>query len=275
LNSASKAKVLAHEFVPRRERLWYVKQKPTGLMKTLLTISSLCVAAVFLAGGVVLTTELRANRDLRATNQKLDADLRAAEEQSANLRAENQEATQQLLAAQRTSEDLTTQLADLQNADDLEINSEAVVPTVNPYPVQAYLGQKFLGQAWIIPRNIRKDAKTQSYVYEPVVWLDENLRKGFVTHHTNVVEREVESRTYVNTIQYPQPVYYISRPYYHRPPTNLIPPKPSLPVAPPAQPNPPQFNPGNGTLITQKLWTPAGQIKTRPQVLSKPVNSPR
>lgn len=225
-------------------------------MKTLMTISSICLAALLVAVGVVWTMEIRANRDLRETNLRLEAELRAAQEESRMLRAEQEEVSKQLAVAQETAEELHAQLAGQNSGNTPEVQLETA-PRFNPFPAQAYLGQKPLGQAWIIPRNIRKDPRTQGYVYEPVIWLDENLRKGFVTHHTNIVEREVESRTYVNTIQYPQPVYYGYRPIYGRPPTNPYPPAPQLPNPPITQPSLPNINSGSGLLIPQKIWRPS------------------
>lgn len=225
-------------------------------MKILLTISSVCLAALLVIAGITWTTEVQANRDLRKTNLRLEADLRSAQEESRMLRAEHGAVTTQLAAAQETAAELHAQLAEQHHGQDTELQPDTV-PSFNPFPAQAYLGQRHLGQAWIIPRNIRKDPKTQGYVYEPVIWLDENLRKGFVTHHTNIVEREVGARTYVNTVQYPQPVYYGYRPIYQRPPTNSFPPAPQLP-------NPPGSLPGNGLLIPQKIWRPSDLNQRRP-----------
>ncbi|MCW5553756.1 MAG: hypothetical protein KIS67_16560 [Verrucomicrobiae bacterium] len=232
-------------------------------MKTLMTISSICLTALLVAVGVVWTSEVRANRDLRETNLRLEAELHAAQEESRTLRAEHEAVSTQLAVAQETAAELQSQLAGQDSPDDSEVQLETA-PLFNPFPAQAYLGQRHLGQAWIIPRNIRKDPKTQSYVYEPVIWLDENLRKGFVTHHTNIVEREVESRTYVNTIQYPQPVYYGYRPIYGRPPTNSYPPAPHLPNPPITQPSLPNINSGSGLLVPQKIWRPSDLNRRQP-----------
>lgn len=251
------------EFVPWQQRLWYVETQPKGPMKTLMTILSICLAAVLVGGGIAWTTEVRVNRDLRETNQRLEAELRAVQEDSRMLRDAKEKVARQLATAQATSEELNTRLAELNSANDSVVQPESV-PRFNPFPAPAYLGQKHLGQAWIIPRNIRKDPKTQGYVYEPIIWLDENLRKGFVTHHTNIVEREVESRTYVNNIQYPQPVYYGYRPIHRRPPTNSYPPAPQLPDPPIVQPGPPNLNSGAGLLIPQKIWRPSDLNQRRP-----------
>jgi hypothetical protein len=239
-------------------------------MKSVPSILSVCFAVVCVAGTVVLVSGFRSNRDLREANQELAAELRATQARTDTLLAGNQETARQLALLGKLAEDLKARIAEMEIGRTKE--AEETVPTVIPYQIQAYLGKTFLGRAWIIPRNLWKDPNTQRYVYEPVVWLPESLRKGFVTHHTNVVEREVEKQIYVNTTYYPQPVYYVSYPFHHRPATNYCPPTPQPPAAP-LQPIAPRFNPGSGTVIAPEIGMRAGQIKTRPQVLGTRADS--
>jgi len=233
-------------------------------MKTVPIILGACFVVLCVAVAAVLVAERRSTRDLQAANQRLQTELRAAQAQAEAVLAEKEETVKQLVHMQGVSDDFKARIAEVESA---KADSEAAIPVVAPYQAKAYLGQKSLGSVWIIPQNLRKDTNTQRYVNEPVVWLDEGLRKQFVTHHTNVVEREVESRTYVNTAYYPEPYLYgysYSTYPIPRPPigSNCPPPvvTPALPIQPARQP----FNPGSGTVTAQRLGTPAGAIKTRP-----------
>lgn len=231
-------------------------------MKTILIILGACFVVLFVAVAGVLVVERRSTRDLHEANQRLQTELRATQAQAEAVLAEKEETVKQLVHMQGVSDDFKARIAEVESAKAKE--SETGVPVVAPYQAQAYLGQKPLGWVWIMPHNLRKDTNTQRYVYEPVVWLDEGLRKQFVTHHTNVVEREVESRTYVNSTYYPQPTYYYTYPTYPipRPPPGSNCPPPVV-TPPTVQPIPRPFNPGSGTVTAQRLATPAGAIKTR------------
>jgi hypothetical protein len=257
--------------------------KVTWRMKAMLIISTACLAIIGVGVTVTLLVELRSNRDLRAASVKMEAELRAAQKTLHTLRADNQEIAKQLAVSQEASGLLQTRILEIEAAGGNNSETATAPPIVAPYQVQAYLGQTYLGQAWIIPRNFRMDAKAKRYVYEPVVWLDENLRDGIAVHHTNVVEREVET-AYVNNSYYPQPVYYIASPGHHRGPKPFptAPRPPSEPQGPSAPQSPPGgmqpalgFDPGSGVTTPQRLGTPAGAIKTRPQVLGTPAKPPR
>ena len=222
---------------------------------------------LLVASGAGLMGALHSQRGLRQSNQKMDSALRAAQAATDTLLAEKQEMARQLSVFRELTETLQSRIVDHETAAASEMESQGKMPVVAPYQAQAYLGKTSLGWVWIIPHNLRKDTNTQRYVYEPVVWLDEGLRKQFVTHHTNIVEREVESRTYANTAYYPEP--YVYGGYYYppypvpRPPGSNCPPVHAAPVLP-VQPTPQPFNPGSGKIIAQRLGTPAGAIKTRP-----------
>jgi hypothetical protein len=234
-------------------------------MKTLPIILGACFVVLCVAAAGVVVAERRATLELQKENQRLQSELRTAQSQAGAVLAEKEETVKQLAHVQSVSDDFKARIAEVESA---KAEADTGVPVVTPYQAQAFLGQKPLGWVWIIPQNLRKDTNTQRYVYEPVVWLDEGLRKQFVTHHTNVVEREVETKTYVNSTYYPQPAYYYSYPVYPipRPPpgSNCPPPVVTPPTAPPSiQPVPKPFNPGNGTITAQRLGTPAGAIKTK------------
>src|SRR5688572_23842986 len=182
--------------------------KATHHMKTALIILGTCFLVLCVASSAVLIGAFNSQRDLREANRKMGANLRTAQTTTDTLLAEKQEMARQLSVYRELAENLQSRVTDHETASALEAESQEKVPVAAPYQAQAYLGQKPIGWVWIIPQNLRKDTNTQRYVYEPVVWLDEGMRKQFVTHHTNVVEREVESRTYVNTAYYPEPYLY-------------------------------------------------------------------
>jgi len=239
-------------------------------MKPALAILSACLVVSFVASGVLFSEALQSKRKLRQAEQKMAADLRAAQSKADTLDEEKLEMARKLQVFQELTENLQSQITDFARGNSGGATSDGKPPVVAPYQAQAYLGKTPLGWVWIIPQNLRMDTNAQRYVYDPIVWLDEGFRKQFVTHHTNIVEREVETQNYVNTAYYPEPYlygyYYPSYPTHpiHRPPGNTN--RPPVSILPPApiQPLPQQpFNPGSGAVTVQKLGTPAGAIKTR------------
>jgi len=231
-------------------------------MKTTLVLLSTVIAIVVIAGGIALVGTHRSNRILENENRRLAGELGVAEAAAVTLRAEKQQNSERLTAAQELSTSLLTKLAETE-ADNPKITD---APEVKPYQTTAYLGQTLLGPVWIVPRNLRMDTNTQRYVYEPVVVLDERYRGSFVTHHTNIVEREV-AKTYVDHNYYANdfytgPAYYFPARYPHG--SNHFP-RP-LPTPLPAQPSPPQpkFRADSSGMMQQKLMIPADQIKTLP-----------
>lgn len=245
-------------------------------MKAAPIISTACLAIIGLAASVGLVVESRANRDLRAASRKLETELRVAQKTLDALHAKNQEIAKQLAQSQDASASLQKRIGEIETDGAKNSDVPAALPVVAPYQVPAYLGQTYLGPAWVIPRNFRMDTNAQRYVYEPVIWLDENLRNNFVVQHTNVVEREVET-TYVHNSYYPQPLFFFtSSGRRHRDPVQ----HPAMPQspAPPQAPLPPvsgmqpatRFDPGSGVTSPQRPGIPAASIKTRPQVLGVP-----
>lgn len=247
-----------------------VADKAIGSMKTALIILGTSLVVLCVASGVLFIETFQSKRNLRAAGQKKEAELHVAQSQASTLLAEKQEMETQLQVFRELTETLQSRITDLSTGNAGESASGGKPPVVAPYQAQAYLGKTPIGWVWIIPQNLRMDTNAQRYVYDPIVWLDEGMRKQFVTHHTNIVEREVETQNYVNTAYYPEPVYYVSSPLFptrpihrppgmtNRPPVSTLPPTPIQPL--PQQP----FNPGSGAVTVQKLGTPAGAIRTRP-----------
>jgi len=232
------------------------------------TISIVIAASAILglALGVKAVTSLRATADLRRSNQALQRDLQAARAQAGTLAAEKQETARQLALVVSRHSELTSRIAELEAAEAEEDAMATSPAALKPYRAEAYLGQKSLGLAWIVPRNLHLDTNSQRFVYEPVVCLDEKLRGHFTAHYTNVVEREIERPVYVNNSYYPEPYYYYPARYWPRQTNNW----PTQPAPGPVQP--PPFNPGSGNIIKQPIGTPAEKIKTYPSAPKLPAN---
>jgi len=215
-------------------------------------------AVLGLAFGVTAIASLRTAAELRRTNQTLLDELHTVRGRAETLTAEKQEASRQLALVANRHGELTSRLAELEAAEAEESAMATSPAALKPYQAEAYLGKKPLGLVWIVPRNLRMDANSQRFVYEPVVCLDEKLRGQFTMHHTNIVEYEVERPVYVNNSYYQEPYYYPVG-YWPRATNNW----PRQPAPAPA-PNPPAFNPGSGGIIKQPIGTPAERIKTYP-----------
>lgn len=230
-------------------------------MKNTLSILAGGSAIVSVSLAVMLFGGFRLHRNVQSVNEKLQGELRAAQDGLDVLRAENRTISEDLARIRSSFEESQARLLEANASMAAAVSN--LPPVIPSYRANTFIGQTFLGQAWVIPHNVRMDTNTQRYIYDPVVLLDESLRNSLVVHHTNVVEYPVETQTsynYNNTY-YPTPIYYFGNPGY-RPKPDPLPPT----LQPPAQlpyPAPPAFNPGSGKVIPQKLGTPSGQIKTR------------
>jgi hypothetical protein len=65
------------------------------------------------------------------------------------------------------------------------------------YQVPVYLGNKSLGWAWAVPRNMRRDPGTGRTIYEQFIRLPEEARGALTTYVTNVIAQPVISPTQV------------------------------------------------------------------------------
>jgi len=236
-------------------------------MKTVSIVVAICAILGLALGSKVVSSSHRTAAELRRNNQSLQSDLQNARARADALTAEKKETTQQLAAIVTRHGELTSRIRELEAAEMQDLALATSSAALKPYQAEAYLGRKSLGLVWIVPRNHRMDTNSQRYVYEPVVCLDEKLRKFFEVHHTNIVERVVETPVYVNDV-YVQDGYSYPVGYWPRQTNNW----PSAPGASPMPTPPPAFNPGSGKVINQPLGTPAGQIKTYPSAPRPPAN---
>jgi hypothetical protein len=222
---------------------------------------------VTLAGGAILGIAIcvaaiskhKEAARMHNANQALKQELATLRTRAETLAAEKQESARQLEVVMSRHGKLASRVAELEAAELEDSAQFTSPPSIKPYQAEAFLGRKGLGAVWIVPRNLRLDTNTQRYVYEPVVLLDERLRKFFEVHHTNIVEQVVETPVYVNNNYFPEPYYNYYYGHLHGGrPTNGVPHPQPQPVTPPP------FNPGSGTIIKQPLGTPAANIKTYP-----------
>lgn len=160
--------------------------------------------------------------DLTERAGKLENELTTLREREARREAE--------AASQRAEAELASVKAAATN------HAEAKPVQPQPFQARAYVGNDYLGLAWVIPSNVKPHAETGEYRFEPVIWIDERNRKAFT--QTNVVEREVVRNT--STTQVYQQPYWYGYPVWIRP----QPETPGQPAQPPAQRPPTLPSPG-------------------------------
>jgi hypothetical protein len=232
-------------------------------MKTLWLLSLTAGSLLTIGLSVASVASHRRATQLRHANDSLQKELLELRTTTKALTAEKQEAVRQWDAVMNRHAELAARVTELESeaANSVPVATSAV--SLKPYRAEAFLGKQPLGLVWIVPRNPRLDTNSQRYVYQPVVALDEKLRRFFEVHHTNIIEQLVEVPVNVSHNYYPEPYYYSYG--YYRPgrPTNGLPTQPGS--------GPPHFNPGDGTIIKQPLGTPAGTIQTYQVIPRLPV----
>lgn len=208
-------------------------------MKTLLATVSILLTGTCAVVVATLLVELKENRELRRENQKLWADLQTTKTQAQDLEEEKSEATTKLAAKHDELQALEAKLGKAETeAENAKTNGTPANGQVfRPYQLRAFLGNRFVGRAWIVPSNVTKDPKTGRINFEPVAVLEEASKKAFTVQETNVVERDVVRYSSVNYNYNPYPYSW----YYYplatvgtnvppvMPPNNT--PTPSTPVS--------------------------------------------
>ena len=233
-------------------------------MKTLPVVLTTCLALLTAGTLTLLSWQYRQSRQLAAEKQQLTEALRESEQTIATLTLENAAVSDQLRILETSQQELRGRMDALEEAD------RAAAGTLpQPYRVRAFLGQDNVGGAWIVPHNVRRDAASGRYVFEPLLVIDESAKGHFTVNHTNVVEREVHT-TEIYEAYNPYPYYYYVTPgrpgYTNRPPTGSHPPtRPPVTVSPQI----PQAD------ARARLFAPPGAVvNSRPQVLGTPATSP-
>jgi hypothetical protein len=200
-------------------------------------VLGVCLVIVALLAAL-LFLQHRQNHALRAANVELGLQSRALEKKLADaadtLEATKRAATESLVLATNA---LTARITNEPAAAAVQPAGAETVVTTNsvPRPVQArtYLGDKFVGMSWVMPMNVRRDAKTGRIWYDQSVRLPEDARGTLTAYVTNVVEREAPAQS----TQYVERNYYVDRsPYYYWWPVATVPPRPPRPNPPTPQP---------------------------------------
>lgn len=143
---------------------------------------------ILLATAVIVSILLGiSNRELRAQNERLHANLEAFQSRESDISIQLAETTDQLETSLQKTTELQSEL-ELLKAMREEVIKLAVP---KPYRVETYLGKHHLGQAWVSPHNIRTNQESGLVSYDPVVYLNEKLRTFFTEYRTNTVERQI------------------------------------------------------------------------------------
>lgn len=215
--------------------------KFAALLATLLMLAVIVIA--FLIHSAHRERENHSRERLQLSNA-----VRALELRVAALTESNSAALQTAAMAQARAAEFRA-LAET-NAATLAALTNRAAPSnsfiLKPYQVRSFVGTQYVGMAWIIPGNQRRDAKTGLISYDQIVSLPDQSRRTFTAYVTNVVEKTVPAETQlVEQNNYYDQRSYDNTPYWLAPPTIIVPPvDPMPPVRPippirPAQP----FNP--------------------------------
>ena len=176
-------------------------------MKTLLATLMAGAAVGLLALTIVVLVQFYDHRKLSVDNQALEAELQAANQKVGELEKEQAAVVKDLESRCADVQVLTAKLAEATTlaAKTNEPPSSAVLP--RPYQAPAFLGNQYLGLAWVVPRNVAKNPKTGRFTFEPALVLDPALREAFATPVTNVeVVADTPSPNYtVNNYNNPWP----------------------------------------------------------------------
>ena len=127
-----------------------------------------------------------------------------------------------------------------------------------PIQVRTYLGGEYLGLSWLQPGNLRNHPETGQLIYEPVVRLNENIRRAFTVTKTNVVDRPVSQNATIN-YNYQPPYTYWWVPVHRQLPT-----QPDNGGGAPPTTSPITFPPGGGPWSIPSGSTGSQSQKTSP-----------
>jgi len=194
---------------------------------------------------LLLFLQRKDNRALQTANERLGLQLRDLDQRLSNTVAALKIAEQATADAVAMASEAKAKAASIAAASTAQPVSAADSSTTNnvPRPFQAstFLGDKFVGLSWVLPTNVRRDAKTGRVWSDQAVRLPEEARGALTAYVTNVVEREVPGLP----TQYVEQNYYVNRqPYYWWPVSTIpSPPKPPTPMPMPKPVDPDNFPP--------------------------------
>ncbi len=233
-------------------------------MKTFLTVLITCLVLLAAGTSALLGWQFLEGKERAAAQAQLAAELAQSREKVAVLTAEKASAAEKLRSLEALEKELR------ERVDLLETAAKAVdEATPRPYRVRAFLGRDNVGDAWIVPHNVQRDAESGRYTYEPVLVIDEASRNYFTAPATEDVEREVYTTEIIQeTYGYPYS-YYVTPGRPGRP--GHPPGKPEQPVPPtPGEPES-EYQPN----IRNQVFAPTMRtVNTRPQTINRPATSP-
>ena len=174
-------------------------------IKSLLVTIGLCLTILSSAMALITIAAVLDNHGLRRELRTVRTDLDRARIEVSQVRRDTTEASERLAAKQNELQELEKEFSRLKVAKASDEASASAAPRA--YRLRAYLGNQYLGMAWMVPSVRPKAAESGQWAYEPVVVLDESLKRNFVVHKTNLVEREVSRETTVN-YNYAYPYYF-------------------------------------------------------------------
>lgn len=221
------------------------------------------ILIIFLVSMLIILAGLQmvGERTQRANSRTLEKVIAELTERSHGLEAEVKNLRQQIATQQVEHASATRPETGAEPSSDATTNfpaAKAIQP--QPFQARAYVGNDYLGMAWVIPSRVKQDTETGEYQFEPVIWIDQKARGAFTK--TNIVEREVvlneaynESQSIPQSYWYGYPVWVRPNRFHEHP---VQPPK-TPPVARPTVPS------GGGP------WSPA---ISRPPLVPSPQRRP-
>lgn len=201
--------------------------------------------------------ELRENRVLYRQNHELSSQILEIMGKMNGLERGHALQDQELVETRQLARELREQIL-LAKASEVESYAPPG-QAPQPYQARAFLGNDYLGSAWIVHAEIPGSGGQVPARFTPVVRLDENLKERFSTTKTNVVEKEIfrESTYYSQPYQFNN---YGSWPYRYR--SGRAPSAPSAPEAPGS----PGYAPSNPPAVALPLPPVGGGIPWTPVI---------
>jgi len=214
-------------------------------MNKSVALSGFAIVLAVIAIAFLLVSAQREREQQSRERQQLNETIQGLQLQVAALTASNAAARQLISAAETRANGFRalaeTNAAALAALTNRTASSNAF--SLKPYQVRSFVGTQYVGMAWIIPSNQRRDPKTGRLSSDQVVSLPDTTRGAFTAYVTNLVEQPVAAEPqYVEQNNYYDQRSYANTPGWYYPPTIVPPPAwPARPADPatPARPWPP------------------------------------
>ncbi|MBU6402962.1 MAG: hypothetical protein KGS61_21790 [Verrucomicrobia bacterium] len=239
-------------------------------MKSWLVALAVCLTLAVLALTLIVVVQAYDHRLVSSEKAALERDLRSASLRISDLQQEQAAVVKDLQTRSTEVQDLTAKLADATEASTNPPVGSTLPP--RPYQAPAYLGNQYLGLAWVVPRNIVRNPRTGRFTFEPALVLDPGLKQVLATSAADPDTRSADQPPPTSPTP---PNYSVYNSYYNAWPwvawtpggSATTPDRPSR-VPPTPAPNPPPRSPtvtSPWTPITSPMrpWSP-GPSRVRP-----------